>query len=465
MAEDNMSDSETPDQSGPEAGIMDLETILASITKREENLRKILNKLPFSIIVYDQNGIVQFANDAVTTYFGFKPEDIIGFSVEKTGLPNRLTDQCRSELERVIETKACVNSELELHDKLILECSMIPIIEEGKVVSVVAYGIDITQKKELEKKAQNTASYSLLNTILKEFIGEAFNNKIGAILGHLYFSNSYFEELRKTSARLSDSQAELDQLLGHTKGIFSLIRNIRQILPSHQQKIQAAKLRVYQQISSYQKTTEQILDKTQKIDDIIKSLRESVDTYKKYSNYVPHQMESVGNTDIGSLITGFTSNKGIKRYNGTVLPIPENITIEYDPSTGLSINEMPFVKGVEEVIQTALNETVINAVESYGGAPGKVTLSAMQCDSETLVVEIKDSGKGLDPEEQKILSFPFSRIVKSNSTGHLGLGGFILYQSVRACGGEVHFQSKKEDPQSKKGGYTRVQIYFKVGKK
>jgi two-component system OmpR family sensor kinase len=101
-------------------------------------------------------------------------------------------------------------------------------------------------------------------------------------------------------------------------------------------------------------------------------------------------------------------------------------------------------------LRSILLNLLSNAVE-YNNPGGEVMLCARQRTSEgpddlgagELVIEVQDTGPGIAPEHLPRLFEPFYRIDRAReSSGHLGLGLFLVQAHVKALGGECAVRSK-----------------------
>jgi len=201
--------------------------------------------------------------------------------------------------------------------------------------------------------------------------------------------------------------------------------------------------------------------KYQSYDDINKELKNSLDTATKWLNIIIHgirtyqnfsslEEDSFGDTTLetlGSILEPLISGKPLKTYCGEEFKIPSNVKLRFmydSKQTGaLNLEELPNVLGSKDKIITAIQETLINAIESYEeGKEGEVVVSAKKED-DNIILNVSDNGMGMHPEELEKVYLPFYKIPKTKSSTRLGLGAYIALQSMKCFGGDIHIKSEE----------------------
>jgi signal transduction histidine kinase len=87
---------------------------------------------------------------------------------------------------------------------------------------------------------------------------------------------------------------------------------------------------------------------------------------------------------------------------------------------------------------------------------GLITLAAFPIDGRSVAVEVRDTGKGMPPEEQERVFDRFYRGGSRDAAG-FGLGLAIVRDAMRAVGGTVSLQSES-------GVGTTARVVFPAGK-
>lgn len=88
---------------------------------------------------------------------------------------------------------------------------------------------------------------------------------------------------------------------------------------------------------------------------------------------------------------------------------------------------MPADPTVEELtdLRTAVSEAVTNSiVHGYGGLPGKITLTAALTSEKTVIIKVKDGGRGIDDIKQAMRP-----LFTTDTTGERGGMGFAIMES------------------------------------
>jgi signal transduction histidine kinase len=86
---------------------------------------------------------------------------------------------------------------------------------------------------------------------------------------------------------------------------------------------------------------------------------------------------------------------------------------------------------------------------------GRITLAAFPLDDGSVAVEVRDTGRGMEPEEQERV---FDRFYRGGTrdAGGFGLGLAIVRDAVRALGGTVSLHSEP-------GVGTTARVVFPAG--
>lgn len=206
-------------------------------------------------------------------------------------------------------------------------------------------------------------------------------------------------------------------------------------------------------------------------DDIDQELKDSLDTatkwlntitqgiriYQKYSSLGEDSFRGTTSETLGSILEPLLSTESLKTCYGEEFKIPSNVKVRfmYDSKQkgALNLEELPNVLGSEDKIITAIQETVINAIESYEeGKEGEVVLSA-QKEDDTIILNVSDNGMGISPEEIGKVQLPFYKIPGTKSSTRLGQGAYIAFQVMKYFGGDIHMKSEE-------GVGTTVSILF-----
>ncbi len=241
-------------------------------------------------------------------------------------------------------------------------------VENEKVIGITCLVQDITTRIQSEETLRQAASLETLSSVLRNFISDSLGNLLTPIYGYL---------------DLSEGDESLDQ----TKNNLRLMKK-----------------------------------------GMIKLLS-GLNAYRKYSNPKEESLETIKTVDVSSLLTPLLSEQQLKTYLGEDFPVGSNIKLRffYDPEQKgtLSLKDLPTVQGDQTAILTALQETLINALESYDSKKrGEVLISAEKKDQD-LIINIVDKGRGMSVEEREKSQLPFYKILGIKMSTRFGLGAYV----------------------------------------
>lgn len=112
-----------------------------------------------------------------------------------------------------------------------------------------------------------------------------------------------------------------------------------------------------------------------------------------------------------------------------------------------------YVLGDEEQLYRLVSNLIVNAIQ-YTPAGGQVTV-VVDCSSHSALIQVQDTGIGIDPKDQTRIFDRFYRVNsdRSRQTGGAGLGLPIARAIARAHHGSIQVQSQ-HDPQAGTPGST-----------
>jgi signal transduction histidine kinase len=124
-------------------------------------------------------------------------------------------------------------------------------------------------------------------------------------------------------------------------------------------------------------------------------------------------------------------------------PLLDEIATEYEPRTAAQIEVRcaPRLTALadRDLIEQALSNLAANAVEHT--EEGKIVLSARHLLSGAIVIEVEDTGRGIEATEQERIFDRFYRGQRRDGRG-FGLGLAIVAETVRALHGQIELESK-----------------------
>lgn len=169
-----------------------------------------------------------------------------------------------------------------------------------------------------------------------------------------------------------------------------------------------------------------------------------INAYRKFSKLGKDSLGSISSVDIRAILDPLLSGQPLKGYEEEFIVDP-NIKLHfvYDSKQkgALPLAELPSVSGSETAIAIALQETLINALESYEPQEsGEVIVSAKKEDHK-LIIGIADKGRGMSSDERDKSQLPFYKILGIKKSDRFGLGAYIALESAKYCGGDIQIES------------------------
>lgn len=135
------------------------------------------------------------------------------------------------------------------------------------------------------------------------------------------------------------------------------------------------------------------------------------------------------------------------------------LALEKQIKVKLSVPEKPLlIKGDQDTLEQAVSNLVDNAIK-YTPEQGHVRLRCFSENHEA-VIEVRDSGIGIEPQDQERIFERFYRVDKARSRelGGTGLGLSIVRHIVKTHGGRIELKSIP-------GSGSTFQLIFPLGKK
>ncbi len=172
----------------------------------EDNLQKIIDLLPYFLMVKDYDGKIILANEATAQLFNIPVSEMTGMDFRDIGLEDDNIKRILEDDRRVMDQNTPQIIEEELHKKVSRETitsrtSRVPYNSyQGKAVLVLA--MDITEEKHYLKQIQT--SETRLQTVLHA--GQIAIWDFNVLTGEHYYSDTYAEMLGYAPSELGNSR-------------------------------------------------------------------------------------------------------------------------------------------------------------------------------------------------------------------------------------------------------------------
>jgi len=189
------------------------------LQESENNLRALLNAVSESIFLINREGIVLAANETIAKRLGVGLDKLIGDCIYDL-LPAEIAKQRKSQVEHVIRTGKPVRFEDIRFNRYIDQVFHPVFNNNGEVVRVAIFGIDITERRKMEEKLESFAFTDQLTGL--------YNRR-----GFVHLVDRQLKLSRRSKHKMLLFYADLDRLkwindnFGHEEGDKALISTAR----------------------------------------------------------------------------------------------------------------------------------------------------------------------------------------------------------------------------------------------
>lgn len=208
----------------------------------EEQRMRLTNIISFSeqvVISTNPKGAIIFANPAVETVFGYKPEELVGQSISLMSAPGQENQQ-REMLEQAIGSGKLTFETVRKHK----DGTLVPVImnltanrdELGNIISINGLILDISDMKKLEETLKSRYhEFEVLNKVISagykaENLEQFFDFVLNTILSSLNFTGAAIYILNQIS-----KNAELKRSIGMPKAFIKDLQTIDINSPQYKQ--------------------------------------------------------------------------------------------------------------------------------------------------------------------------------------------------------------------------------------
>ncbi len=236
-------------------------------------------------------------------------------------------------------------------------------------------------------------------------------DEIGALIDQY---NQLIEELEKSAAELKRTTTE-SAWRGVARQVAHEIKNSLTPMRLSVQMLQ-------HNIENGQVTPEQMQRTANTLIEQIDALSDIASSFSRYAKLPENHPQPL---DLAELVGNV-----VNLYNNI-----ENITFNYqvEPETDFTFN------GDKTNLNSAVGNLVKNAVQAIGNKPdGRIDVT-LQSTEESVVIAVKDNGKGIKEEDKKMIFVPNF----TTKTGGSGVGLSLTYNIVQQAGGTISFESQE----------------------
>ncbi len=384
---------------GYEGEVKEVVHIIRDITdrrEREEELRKtkgrlenLINSSPLAIISTDKKGIVGRWNPAAEDVFGWDREEVLGrqFPMLKGNEKEFDHEEVKELFERAIEGEETRRVELQLstkeEDKIYTSISTSPLRGiDGDVIGVLAIIDDITEEKEVERKAEEARELLEEREVLLHRLGHDLKTPLTPLKNLLPILEDRFsgvEEDEIAEMKVSHVQRMVETCERNAQYIDDIVKHILNL-------------------TEYSGKSGELLNKTV---DLSKLTHEFVNDFQDRNQFEIHE---------------------------------KNVEISTE------IEDEVYIKGDSDSLKEVYDNLLSNSLEHVDHG-GEIIIKIKE-DIDKVEISVSDDGKGMKEEELDHLFEEFYKGDKSRTQkDSKGLGLSISKKIIEMHNGEIWAES------------------------
>jgi len=188
------------------------------LAESQQQYKSLFEYSPDIVYMMDLTGTMINLNPQFDVITGYKRKDVIGKNVKQL-LPKRYKRYLPKFISTVVEEIKPVMYELNIPhakgNRIILQCTSVPIIINGNIAGIIGYGSDVTKLRETEERLRRTEKLSVVGE-LSASVAHEIRNPLTSLKGfvqllqmedvkHQYYYQIMLDELN----RINDIVGEL----------------------------------------------------------------------------------------------------------------------------------------------------------------------------------------------------------------------------------------------------------------
>lgn len=384
------------------------------LLQSEQRLRLHAEHSPLGFLTWDEKFCAADWNAACEKIFGYTRDEALGRHAKELILPPQVQDLVDGIYRDLMNQTGGTHSinENVTKDGRIITCEWFNTTlrdKDGKAIGVASVVRDITEQKQKEEELRRYRDH------LEKLVNERTSQ--------LKVAKEQAEAANKAkSLFLSNMSHELRTPLNAILGFSQMMRN--------DEGLNAMQ---YENLDIINRSGEHLLGLINDVLDIAK-----IESGKLQLENAPFDLESMI-YEVGELMRLRAEQKGL--------------ALRIEHSTDLP----RYIMGDEMRLRQILVNLVGNAIKFTGEGWVAIRLGGR---GKTLLIDVEDSGPGIEPETQEHLFDPFVQLSESTMQSGTGLGLAIVRQFVQMMKGEIRVESTPG-----KGTTFRVSLPFEAVKK
>lgn len=383
-----------------------------ALRQSEQRLRTIIDATPLGIVITNEDGIIEYANQAYCEIYGYTAQEMIGkpFTII---VPPEKKDFWMDLHRKYLDGYKEIRGEWEVRHKsgrpiYILADAARIIGTDGKRKKVT-FVSDITEMIKLKEEARQNEVQMLqaekMSSLGQMVAGLAheMNTPLGFVRNNLELLEAKHHELRELIAMYDKLRSQI---------MYGTPNDVAMMLAQIDQFSQKVKNRVYEQAPTLYRNSIEGIDRIQ---DLILNLKNfsRVDE----ANFKPTNVNE--NIESTLKIAGHL-------FKGGIQVIKE-------------FGVLPEIMAYPAQLNQVFLNLITNAVQAVDERTGRIVIRTM-AQGNYVVIKIADNGKGIPPENLKRIFEPFFT-TKEVGQG-TGLGLSIAYKIIEKHKGKIEVQSK-----------------------
>ncbi|WP_026566985.1 PAS domain-containing sensor histidine kinase [Bacillus sp. UNC41MFS5] len=155
------------------------------LAESQQQYKSLFEYSPDIVYMMDLSGTITNLNSQYDVITGFKREEIIGENILNL-LPKKYVRYLPKFISTVVEEIKPVLYEINIPhangNRIILQCTSLPIIINGKIAGIIGYGSDVTKLRETEERLRRTEKLSIVGE-LSASVAHEIRNPLTSLKG------------------------------------------------------------------------------------------------------------------------------------------------------------------------------------------------------------------------------------------------------------------------------------------
>jgi PAS domain S-box-containing protein len=464
-----------------------------ALRRSEEKFRSMIENASDLVSIVDASGKIVYTSPSAEKIFGYKPEEMIGTNAFAYVVPDQLRKLAQRWEQGVNRPGAAAALEMKITHKdgslRIIEAVARSMVDNPEIGGFIVNSRDVTERRRAEdalRDSENKLRSLLMNS--PDFIGIIDRNDrllflnrsttdqpVDPLIGHNLYDIIPEDQHPALRNLLTSFFQSTDAVLYQTVAIIDRWFEIRSVpIPvptgeeavmviaseiTRRKRLEAAQQQMLEQLNQ----AEQMAAVGQIAAGVVHEMNSPLTAISYYAQALTRQravaakerdkvqkiVESADRiSKLLSRVMNYASTRqaeiGPVNLNAVVRQVLDAIghVLETRPQARIRLElqaDLPPINGAADQIYDLVSNLIINALQSIPEAGGNVTV-ATRADAGQIILEISDSGAGINPEDLPKIFTPFFTRRKGGEGTGLGLA--IVRRVVSLHHGDIKVQSQ-----------------------